>query len=145
MTTRTHKSHLGGASGGSSKARYEKVLRTVDYQTGGPGREKRAGVRRSELKLVLACHGPLSVEEVDRSLSVARDRGEVVVWRDERGRERLARRTREGLLAVVGEQNMRARPDVELVERIRGHLDAVTGGCRPWREGDWGGEVPDAE
>lgn len=107
--------------------RYERVLRVVEYNTGGPNEPQRAGVRRCEVHLILVAHGPYDLDRVEYSIGKALTDGDLFVFEDEAGRERLARRTPEGLRAVVGEQNAREEPDVDLQERCVEALQEVDG------------------
>lgn len=105
--------------------RYDAVLRCIEYQTGGPGNDQRAGVPRPQVHLHLAVHGPYDLQGVKQSIREAIENDDVLAFDDEDGRERLARRTPEGLKMVVAEQNMREHPDVDLQERCVAILRGV--------------------
>lgn len=111
------------------RQRYDRVLRTVEQNTGGPGEPQRAGLRRPELHVILVSHGPYDREEVEQSIRAALADEvrppDLVEWHDEEGVPRLARRTVEGLRMVVAEQNMRDEPDVELQEWAAEQLEEV--------------------
>lgn len=100
------------------RERYKSVLRTVEYQTGGPNSPspQAAGVRQSSVVVTTCVHGEWSPEKVRRSIRAAVENDDLFAWLDGTER-RLARTTPEGIRAVVAEQNQLTDPDTSVIER----------------------------
>lgn len=105
------------------RERYQRVLRTIDYQTGYPDSHQRAGVTRPTLTAILVNHTGIPLDRAKATIQAAIQNDDVFQYRDRDGRPRLALATPEGLRAVIAEENHREHPDLELIEACASQLN----------------------
>lgn len=98
----------------SSKDVYYFVLSTMEHNTGGP---QPAGMRPGPLATVTK-HSRYEWADVTSALQRAIERGDVVSWLDHRGCQRYTRAVEHDLQDLIGEQNQRDTPDIDLIERV---------------------------
>ncbi|MGK7294640.1 MAG: hypothetical protein ACNS61_02290 [Candidatus Wenzhouxiangella sp. M2_3B_020] len=103
------------------KHRYERVLRTVEYQTGGPESIQTAGVSQSTVVMLLVAQSHHERSGVMKALRAGVENGDLFRWtttpeRDTRWDVKYARTTDAALRAVVAEQNARDEPNTEVIE-----------------------------
>lgn len=116
--TETDAETTGGGRRPRRERRYEQLLGCVRANTGGPESDLcRAGVRREQLYLSLAAHGPYDHQELSRSIQAALSNGDLVEWTDGDGAGRLTRATVPALQAVVAEHREQDDPPREQIEQ----------------------------
>jgi hypothetical protein len=109
------------------KRRYEKVLNTIEHNTGAPDHAQPAGIRQKHLNVILADYVNHAVEAIDSALWAAVAYGDVSRFEGDDGQRRYARTTDDGLQAVIGEQNVSDSPDRDLIRRVAVRLEEVGG------------------
>lgn len=94
------------------RRRYRRVVRTVEYQTGGDGtaNEMAPAVRERCVRVILTRAG-YQPSGVRASLAAAAENGDVVRFRDVEGVRRVARATEQQLRAVARWGAERDGPD----------------------------------
>ena len=99
------------------KHRYESVLRTIEYQTGGPNQASNqpAGAKQSSIVVVAAARGEWTGAGVRKTITAAVANDDVLHWYDDG--PRVARATEDGLRAVIAAENQSQSPDTSLIER----------------------------
>lgn len=98
------------------KRTYNRVLRVVRYQTGGPSvpNDQPAGVRLPVI-LGIVC-GEVDQNTAHRAVRAAVENGDLLAYEDG-GRTRYARTTERGLRNLIEEQAQRVPPDKSLIGR----------------------------
>lgn len=102
------------------KQLYERVLRTIDHQTGGANQnnDQPAGATLPTICGTLAHRGPEDVDAVKSALKAAVQNDDVLVWQDRDGRKRFTDATSvRNLEAVVAHENTHDHPRLDLIER----------------------------
>jgi hypothetical protein len=109
------------------KRRYEKVLSTMEHNTGAPDHPQPPGIRQKHLNVVLADYVNHDVQAIDSALWAAVANGDVSRFESDDGQRRFARAAIDGLQAVIGEQNVSDSPVRDLIRRVAVRLEEVGG------------------
>lgn len=101
------------------KEQYQKLLRAVEYNTGGPDEPLPAGMEKNHALRTASGHGRYDVDGVKSAIRQAARRDGLLLWRDRDDCLRLTLTDEESLKALVAEENARPYPDVDLIEHCR--------------------------
>lgn len=110
----------------TSKERYQKVLRVVEYQTTGPDGGLPAGARRSTVHQIACQYGYYDADGMLRAEKAAVAAGDLIPWRDREGRLRLTRTDESSLRDLIADENRRDDTCIELVERCGNLIEDPT-------------------
>lgn len=108
------------------KERYQKILRVVEYNTGGPDDPVPAGASTSTVQQIACQYDYYDGEALKRSRAAAIKAEDLLIWRGRDSRLRLTRTDEESLKGLIAAENCRDDTCVELIERCRELLDDST-------------------
>ncbi|PSP80185.1 hypothetical protein BRC81_03055 [Halobacteriales archaeon QS_1_68_20] len=100
------------------------MLACVEQNTGWPEDPQPATITPARVALHLVAHGSHNQAGIDRAIQAALEQGDLVAL-DVDGERRLVRADPEALKAVIGEQNCRDDPDLEVIEQAVAALEGV--------------------
>ena len=106
----------------SSKERYEKLLQTAKYNTGGPETPMPPGVRRPSLLGIASGYG--RYDRMDRAYAAAIQNGDLLLWKGRDGRARVTPVDPQSLEDLISTERGREDTCIELVERAEELLEA---------------------
>lgn len=110
------------------RERYEKLLQSAEYNTGGPETPMRAGVAKHSLFMTATAHGRYDQDGMRTAYRAAIENEDLLPWKDRDGTVRLTLTDDEALEDLVDEERARDDTCAELVERARELQEGSTDG-----------------
>lgn len=101
---------------------YDKTLRVIDHQT-SPAQSPT--VEPSTIRTVMCAHANFDPQLVEDALWIANEHDDILSVRDPEGRLRLCPANEETLRRLIGQENERDHPNVEIIEAAASLIESL--------------------